>query len=776
MTHSKLHICRRKFLGTSVGTLGALATVSPALSSEPNPYRKIYLPTDAALPMKTAAAELADRTGGALVAQRHRGAIRDGEIVLVVGDDVSAYQEASAQLPDASAHEEWELVQSAAGGLLIAGSTPRNVCRAALGWVENPERETDRLSVFRFTERVTMWDNALNQMYCYSTGFSRRQHIREIARLGHTGIEINRYSYPGGYWVRNRRFSDDPYPWYLSYGPALDAFVESSLTSGLYPQEELDANLADLVSGVQIAREYGLEPAFVCYEPRCVNEKIFDRHPQLRGSRVDHPGRSLEPRYALDIANPVVLDHYAESLTNLMQAVPDLRYFVFWTQDSGSGLPFAKRLYAGPNGSYLARSKTLGQMASDFSGTLFDAGRKINPKFKVIMKMGWEYTAEERKEVIAELPKGVTVSHGFGGRAFNVGDLSVGENYIKDDRQVGIEPYAAVIVSTLFEQAPIVGVCAPRVLQEKIAALQKTQVDRFFSFGGILAPPQCPYNITQELYAELIRGDVQDLDAFLLGMATHWCEGDATSAKLLVRAWQIGEQGVRAWPILNWYHGGPGQTQGRWLTRPIVPDITLLNKKELAPWEDELFTLSWDIGRSNIAFEGGIRMYTEKQLDDAVHAYDTKALPLVEQAVSLLDEAMKQGAMNQASKPVLQDQRDRYQGLLLKFRTVRNLFDSQVAINYFLLKQGEPEIQRQRLQQSILAEIANTQDWLHLLRESSTYFFRVAEEETPFLHKTPAEDMEVKLLAMQAHKDDAPGPFLEELNDKSSDRNLLYYK
>jgi len=89
MIPPRLHICRREFLGTSVGTLGALATASTAFAFKPNQFRKIYVPADAALPVKTAASELADKTGALLVAQRHQGAIRDGEIVLVAGGDVA---------------------------------------------------------------------------------------------------------------------------------------------------------------------------------------------------------------------------------------------------------------------------------------------------------------------------------------------------------------------------------------------------------------------------------------------------------------------------------------------------------------------------------------------------------------------------------------------------------------------------------------------------------------------------------------------------------------
>ena len=781
MDHLRQDISRRLFLGsTAVGSLGAMAATSAGTAaagsvddgtpSGGTQFQTIFLPPDSPLPVKTAAVELATATGANIAKRRHQGPILAGEIVLAVGAEVSKYPESQSLLPDPTAHREWELVAAPEGGLLFAGTTPRNVCRAALDWIDNPKRETGRLSVYRFSQRATMWDNSLNQMYYYSKGFNRRSHIREIARTGHTAIEVNRYSYPGGYWVRTRKFPHDSYPWYMSYGPALDAFVESTLTKGLYPKEEIDANLADLTSAAAIASEYGLEPTFVCYEPRCIDEKIFDRHPELRGSRVDHPGRSLEPRYALDIANPVVLDHYAEMLTNLMQKVPDLRHFVIWCQDSGSGMPFARRLYFGPNGSYLARSKKFGQIAADFTGALLEAGRKINPQFEVIMKMDWEYTNSEREEITEALPKGCGVAHGFGGRAFRMDDLSTVKRQIAKDRQVGVEPYAALTAISMFEQAPLIGICAPGVLHQKMIALQENKVHQFFNMGATQAAPQCPYNISQEVYTELLRAEIPNLDAFLLQTALHWCKGDAPAAKSLVDAWKRGEEAVRNWPAINWYHLGPGQTQGRWLTRPLVPDITLLDKAERAAWERELFTLPWDIGRWNILFEGGIRMYTEEQIEQALQDYDERALPPLERTVEILDQAIAKNP-----HPVLVDQRDRYQGLLLSFRTVRNMFDAQLAINYQLLEQGDQPTQKERLAKAIRAEIDNTKQWLRLFDTSKTCFFRTAEVETPFLYKTPKADMALKLEVMQAHLSDPPGPMLDELTQENSDRSLLHY-
>jgi hypothetical protein len=751
---------------------GAIILVMVSASSLASEYTKICLSADSPLPLGMAAAELTAKTGARVLRRESTGKIEPGEIVLVLGEEIRFYPEVAALLPTNARSREWEVVKQTGNGLVIAGSSPRNVCHAALAWIENPRGETDRLSTYDFDERFIMWDNALNQFYRFSRKFDRRKHIREMARIGHTGIEVNRYADAGGYWVNHRKFPEDSYAWYISYAPALDAYVETSLTQGLYPQDELAANLADLRESARIAREYGLQPGFVCYEPRCVPEKVFDRYPGLRGARVDHPGRSMEPRYSLDIANPRVLEHYAEAVTRLMQEVPDLRYLVFWTEDSGSGIPFTKGLYAGPNGSYRARASTVGRMVADFSRTLLDAGKKINPKFEVIMKIGWEYRDHERREITEFLPKGVTLSHDIGGRALTGGETGLGETQISESRKMGVEPYASIAVSASWEPEPIIGVVRPSALLKKFEYLRRLNIKHFFTEGGIASPPQCPYQITQELYGELIRREVEDPGAFLLETARRWCEGDERAASLLVQAWKTGDDAIGKWLPLNWYHPGPGPTQGRWITRPLVPDMTKLEPRERQAWERELFTLPWDIGRPNIVFEGGIRMYEEEQLDLAVRNYDEGMIPGLEQSIALLNLALKEAG----SKAVLVDQRDRYLGLSFCARTIRNLFDAQVAINQCLLRKGEPAAQRNRLTAAIQAEIANTRRWLDFLSTSRTEVFRITEgRETPFLYKTPVEDLRLKLEVMQAHINDQPGPFLPELTQPLSERNLLFY-
>lgn len=709
--------------------------------------------------MQTASMELSQATGAQVAAWTRTGKIEVGDIVLAVGQDARVFPEAASRLASVPSGKEWELVVPAGRGLAIAGSTPRNVCKAALGWIADPDRETNRLSTFVFTERFTMWDNSMNQMCRFSQGFNRKNQMREIARLGHTGVEINRYSDPGGYHVRHRKFIDDSYAWYVSYAPALDAFVESSLTKGIYLPEELANNLADLREAAALARNYGLKPGFVCYEPRCVSDKVFDRYPELRGSRTDHPGRSMQPRYAMDISNPRVLEHYAEMTINLMQQIPDLRYFVIWVQDSGSGMPFASKLYFGPNGSFLARSKTLEGMVAEFSKTILEAGRKTNPEFEVIMEIGDEYTEDEFKRILPKVPKGVTLSHPAGGSVLKTTSVAVAKAQIEEDQKNGIDPYLSMAVSSGGDPEPIIGVPSPGALMRKFQQFQELSPRRLFTSGGLFSAPQCPFNINQELYGELIRGNLDNPDQFLLTTAQRWCDGDQESASALVEAWKTGDQAMQAWPRLNWYTAGGGQVQAHWTIRPLVPDITRLNEHERSAWERGLFPLPHDIARLNIMFESNIRYFDEDELAKAVRAFDDGMLPRLKKTVEILNHAWEVG-----KKPVIEDQRDRYRGILLRSRSDRNLYEAQIAINNWLLKKGDPAAERHRLDAAIEAEMVNTQDWIHALETGRTNWFHLsAQEQTPFLYKTPLEDMKIKLEAMQAHREDEPGPYLPQL-------------
>src|SRR5687767_6189489 len=107
----------------------------------------VQLAPDAPLAVRTAADEIAAATGARLVAP---GETNQPSVALLVGDDLRRFPSAFAKLNNDTSGK-WELVTLSGQTLVIAGSTPRNVCSAALGWLESPERETNRLARHRFT-------------------------------------------------------------------------------------------------------------------------------------------------------------------------------------------------------------------------------------------------------------------------------------------------------------------------------------------------------------------------------------------------------------------------------------------------------------------------------------------------------------------------------------------------------------------------------------------------------------------------------------------------
>ena len=133
----------------------------------------------------------------------------------------------------------------------------------------------------------------------------------------------------------------------------------------------------------------------------------------LRGARVDHPFRSLKPRYNMTTTHPKVLEHYAEMVSKLVQEIPELGFITVWSNDSGAGFEHTKSLYVGRNGgAYMIREwksdEEIGRLAGEnvirFLRNLQVAGSKVNPDFKVLTRMESFYGEHD------------TVWNGFGGR------------------------------------------------------------------------------------------------------------------------------------------------------------------------------------------------------------------------------------------------------------------------------------------------------------------------------------------------------------------------
>ncbi|MCB1124314.1 MAG: hypothetical protein KJT03_22370, partial [Verrucomicrobiae bacterium] len=251
------------------------------------------------------------------------------------------------------------------------------------------------------------YDSLLNNHARVARGFDPEDHIREMARLGFTHVEVNGLAATFPY---EQAAPDELLYRFYTYCAALDQFVYSKLNKGIYPFEYLRANLNKLKQSAQLAEKYGLRAGILSFEPRSVPDQLLARYPMLRGARVDHPLRSFRPRYNLTTAHPVVLDHYSEMLEKILREAPNIDYMVVWSNDSGAGFEYTSSLYVGRNGGgYVIREfkgdDDIAEAAANnmirFMKTLRDAGRQVNPKFFTALRseMFWVEDPYLRKSI-----------------------------------------------------------------------------------------------------------------------------------------------------------------------------------------------------------------------------------------------------------------------------------------------------------------------------------------------------------------------------------------
>ena len=621
-------------------------------------------------------------------------------------------------------------------------------------------------------ERLVTWDLLCNQTSRHCRSFDRARHFEEACRIGLTGVEINRSPDQNVYQVTHLRRPEDPYPWVNDYGLALDMFAESELNRGTYPRELIDRHRADLAQAAKEARAWGLTPSMTCYEPRWVPETFFGRHPRLRGARVDYPGRSFEPRYTLDIAQPIVLEHYRQLLASVFEIVPDLGYLHLWHVDSGAGYPFAAHLYPGPNGSQWAKVKPFGCVVADFLGALVDEGRRHNPQFRVIQANTWEFTRGEWEAVLGELPQGAEVSHSIGidewrplrdREVYSYGGLAGGAVSAGNTAQLatlararGREPYFELAVSHAWDLEPCVGTDFPQLLSRKLDTLRRLSAQRVMCRFGFTSPPMVSQAINHELLRDAFFG-VDEPERTQRDRARAWAEDDADA---VCSTWSAMSRAIASIPTSTWFAPSWAMSWGQWLFRPLVPDRTRLSEEELEELTTHEFYLDNDPGRVNIFFEGYERILREDDVAWFVTVIDEDVLAPLERAgerLRAIDDP----------PPYVAELRDRVAAHGHLIACYRNWFAGQRLINLALIEHRDhpgasPHVVE--LRQTIEREIRNLAALAELLdRSEHVLLLETARARNMYRHAQIARLLRKKVVVMRNHVGDGPGPFLPEV-------------
>jgi hypothetical protein len=638
-----------------------------------------------------------------------------------------------------------------------------------------------KIVVPTFPQLRPAYDIFLNQVARTIRGFNKEEHFRTLARLGSYSAEVNGLAFaipietgPRGELLHR----------FYTYCPALDQFVTSRLNKGIYDNDYLQANLNNLKDNAAMAEKYGMVPGIVCFEPRSVPDELLNRYPVLRGARVDHPMRSFRPRFNLSIAHPVVLEHYAEMLENLMHHVPRMDYISVWSNDSGAGFEYTSSLYVGRNGGgYLVREWLAAKDIAAAAGlnlvrymkTLRDAGRKVNPRFRAIIR--FEPFWEEHEHIWKLLEEGVDVE--VSSLITKGWDLAYKHPRYEEVPQIfGNALYArfmkqeGIVLSDLEKRGcnaevyfnpgplgnhePVIGTAFPGLIYQKLKEMADVNVTHPAYQGGATQSSFAPYNINQEVMRAFQFDRNMDLSALLQRKAVEWIGPELASD--LVRLWETTEDAFTCFPIPMWIYSG-WSVWYRLFIRPIVPNIEAIPESDRAYYEDFLLATTHNRERVDFRYDVGFDLCEPDRAWQALGHMDEDLFPRMDRAVAIAKSLVVRASTAQA-RACARDQYDRTLALLYWYRTQRAVTLWVAAVHTYLTTDDAARKMecREKLKDMVLADIQNTKDLLQLWETSKTNWIIISDVgETTFMYyKNLGELLKRKIEITTGHENDEP--------------------
>jgi hypothetical protein len=625
------------------------------------------------------------------------------------------------------------------------------------------------------------YDSFLTQHNRTIKGLNRDEHIRNMARLGFSHAEVNGLAFAVPF---ERGPKGEVLHRFYTYCPALDQFVTSFLNKGIYDFDYIQANLNSLKTNAEIAEKYGLRSGITCFEPRSVPDALLERYPMLRGARVDHPIRSWHPRFNLSIAHPVVRDHYAEMMENLLREVPQIDYMAVWSNDSGAGFEYTSSLYVGRNGGgYVIREwkgdKEIAEAAANnlvrFHRTLRDAGRKVNPRFRTLLRL--EAFTAELDHIWRQLEDGIDVeanslvSKGWdvdyhhpkyrdrrpaAGTALFNAFAPEEKGKIDDLHAKRAEADVYFSAGAVWNHEPLLGIPFPRLVYEKLIAMTKQQVSSLAFSGGTTPRSMSPYNINEELVRAFQADRTLNFEEFLKRKATEWY-GQSLAGQV-VSVWLKSDEAYRAFPVPVQIYSGWGVWY-RLFTRPIIPDIEKVSEKDREYYEQFLLAPPHNRCRVDFRYDVGFDLIEPAQAQICLDLINANVMPEVEEALTLAEKVLA-GAKGDAEKRAAVDLRDRMFAMKCWYRNQRNVTAWLAGVHQYLETKEEATRNRCRkiLREMVLDEIDNTRALLKFTETSTTPWMILSDVgETTFIYyKNIREHLKRKIELMQGHENDEP--------------------
>lgn len=350
---------------------------------------------------------------------------------------------------------------------------------------------------------------------------------------------------------------DSPWCEWSAILPAIFKHVTPTGLEEAYPAGNVKAQFDFLKAKYTICKKLGMHAAYYGTEPHWLHERVYAKHPEWRGSRVDNSLRAIGMYYAPNTDHPEVRAAYREGVRLLCKACPGLDIFSFNTNDSGGFYPWEKRLFSGVNGPTGTQGKDMGLRVVEFLSELRAGAGEAGVDAHIFTNVyGW-FNDDETHLVLRSLKPGVGVNGRCPGEhEVECSLMSCGGSSWMPSPVINRD---GAVLAGLHGALNVAGGKAKRFL----GGGNSPEYFRAFGFGRKQKRPghqrewiELFHKLAVEMYGEESADDVVD-------------------------AWQTRERAhVQAGAI-----GMPdGSVRLRWLTRPLVARQELLTEEELSYW------------------------------------------------------------------------------------------------------------------------------------------------------------------------------------------------
>jgi hypothetical protein len=225
---------------------------------------------------------------------------------------------------------------------------------------------------------------------------------RQIARLkpfGSVATRINYVAETADFEIPEGGSSWHEYA--FNNGPIHLFFSDEKLVPYL-PADLVKKNQQLLLSKVAIIRRLGLGATWDSKDPHFLPESFFEKYPNMRGPRVDHPRRSLRQEFAACFHQQETIDMYQNMANQLFKYAPEINSLSFYMNDSGSGICWSDRSYSGPNGPANCKNINISESVTTFFKIFEKAARQF-AGHDVYLSYGGQFQPEERSDIDKKL-------------------------------------------------------------------------------------------------------------------------------------------------------------------------------------------------------------------------------------------------------------------------------------------------------------------------------------------------------------------------------------